>query len=43
VGEVTHESRYGNQPLGVVESTGAHIQAIPSLFEAQLADRLRRP
>jgi hypothetical protein len=43
VGQVTNESRYGNQPLGVVESTGAHIQAIPSLFEAQLTDRLRRP
>jgi len=42
VGEVTHESRYGNQPLAVVESTGAPIRAIPSLFEAQLAERLRR-
>jgi hypothetical protein len=42
VGDVTAASRYGDQPPGVFESTGTHVAEIPSLFEAQLRDRLGR-
>jgi hypothetical protein len=41
-GNITNLSRYATEPLGFVESKGTPIRAIPSLFEAQLKDRLKR-
>ncbi len=40
LGWVTGIGDLVTEPLGIVESTGTHIAAIPSLFMAQLNDRL---
>lgn len=39
VGNVSNVGEVYTGPIGVVESTGKHIAAIPSLFKAQLNDR----
>jgi hypothetical protein len=39
-GTITNVGQYATEPLGVVQSHGTKITAIPSLFLAQLSDRL---
>jgi hypothetical protein len=41
VGPITNVGQWKTHPLGIVESKGVKITAIPSLFKAQLAERLR--
>ena len=41
VGPITNVGQWTTNPLGIVESKGTKIVAIPSLFKAQLADRLK--
>jgi hypothetical protein len=40
MGAITNVGQYATEPLGVVESQGTPIAAMPSLFRAQLHDRL---
>ena len=40
IGPITNVGQWTTHPLGIVESQGIHIQAIPSLFLAQLNERL---
>jgi hypothetical protein len=40
VGPITNVGQWKTHPLGIVESKGVKITAIPSLFKAQLAERL---
>jgi len=39
IGKLTNVGQWITEPIGVVESTGKRIVAIPSLFKAQLSDR----
>ncbi|MEI6554539.1 MAG: T9SS type A sorting domain-containing protein [Paludibacter sp.] len=41
VGPITNVGQWTTNPLGIVESKGTKITAIPSLFKAQLAERLK--
>ena len=41
VGPITNIGQWTTNPLGIVESKGTKIVAIPSLFKAQLAERLK--
>jgi len=41
VGPITNVGQWTTNPLGIVESKGTKIAAIPSLFKAQLAFRLK--
>lgn len=41
VGPITNVGQWTTNPLGIVESKGTKIVAIPSLFKAQLAERLK--
>ena len=41
VGPITNIGQWTTNPLGIVESKGTKIATIPSLFKAQLADRLK--
>jgi hypothetical protein len=41
VGPITNVGQWKTHPLGIVESKGVKITAIPSLFKAQLAERLK--
>jgi hypothetical protein len=41
VGPITNIGQWTTNPIGIVESKGTKITAIPSLFKAQLADRLK--
>jgi hypothetical protein len=41
VGPITNVGQWTTHPLGIVESKGVKITAIPSLFKAQLAERLK--
>ena len=41
VGPITNVGQWTTNPLGIVQSKGTKISAIPSLFKAQLADRLK--
>ena len=41
VGPITNVGQWKTHPLGIVESKGKKIVAIPSLFKAQLAERLK--
>ena len=41
VGPITNVGQWKTHPLGIVESHGTKIVAIPSLFKAQLAERLK--
>ena len=41
VGPITNIGQWTTNPLGLVESKGTKIVAIPSLFKAQLAERLK--
>ncbi|MEI7675971.1 MAG: T9SS type A sorting domain-containing protein [Bacteroidales bacterium] len=41
VGPITNVGQWETNPLGIVESKGTKIIAIPSLFKAQLAERLK--
>jgi hypothetical protein len=41
VGPITNVGQWETNPLGIVESKGTKIVAIPSLFKAQLAERLK--
>lgn len=41
VGPITNVGQWTSNPLGIVESRGKKITAIPSLFKAQLAERLK--
>ncbi|MFZ4455945.1 MAG: T9SS type A sorting domain-containing protein [Bacteroidales bacterium] len=41
VGPITNVGQWQTNPLGIVESKGTKIVAIPSLFKAQLAERLK--
>jgi hypothetical protein len=40
IGPITNVGQWTTHPLGIVESQGIHIEAIPSLFLAQLNERL---
>ncbi len=40
VGPITNVGQWTTNPIGIVESKGRKITAIPSLFKAQLAERL---
>jgi len=40
IGPITNIGQWTTKPIGIVESKGKKITAIPSLFKAQLADRL---
>lgn len=41
VGPITNVGQWTTNPIGIVESKGTKITAIPSLFKAQLAERLK--
>ena len=41
VGPITNVGQWTTNPLGIVQSKGKKITAIPSLFKAQLAERLK--
>ena len=41
LGPITNVGQWTTNPLGIVESKGTKIVAIPSLFKAQLAERLK--
>ena len=41
IGPITNVGQWTTHPLGIVESKGVKITAIPSLFKAQLAERLK--
>ena len=41
VGPISNVGQWKTNPLGIVESKGTKIVAIPSLFKAQLAERLK--
>ena len=41
VGPITNVGQWTTHPLGIVESKGTKIVAIPSLFKAQLTERLK--
>jgi len=41
VGSITNVGQWTTHPLGIVESKGVKITAIPSLFKVQLAERLK--
>jgi hypothetical protein len=41
IGPITNVGQWTTHPIGIVESQGTKITAIPSLFKAQLAERLR--
>lgn len=41
VGPITNVGQWTTNPLGIVESKGVKIAAIPSLFKAQLNERLK--
>ncbi len=41
IGPITNVGQWTTNPLGIVESKGTKIVAIPSLFKAQLAERLK--
>ena len=41
VGPITNVGQWTTHPIGIVESKGVKITAIPSLFKAQLAERLK--
>jgi len=41
IGSITNVGQWKTEPLGIVESQGTKISAIPSLFIAQLDDRLK--
>jgi hypothetical protein len=41
VGPITNVGQWTTNPLGIVESKGKKIVAIPSLFKAQLKERLK--
>ena len=42
IGPITNVGQWATEPLGIVESNGTHITAIPSLFIAQLNERIRQ-
>lgn len=42
IGPITNVGQWTTEPLGIIESNGTRIAAIPSLFIAQLNDRLER-
>lgn len=41
IGPITNVGQWTTHPIGIVESQGTKITAIPSLFKAQLAERLK--
>jgi len=41
IGPITNVGQWTTNPLGIVESKGTKIVAIPSIFKAQLAERLK--